>query len=226
MEVVHLLRIKDNFLPAPLIRIPQNQGKIHFALAVCQVLLHLQKFCPAHQLIYPAHTQLRHILPQLLGDEPHKVLHIFGLSRKASAKFRVLGCHAHRAGVQIADAHHQTSQGHKRRSGKAKLLRSENRSDGHIPSAHQLPVRLDADFVSKTVLDQRLVGLRQSKLPGQSRVMDGIAGRSPRAAVIAAYQYHLCPRFRHTCCHRSNTRLGNELHRNPRPGIGIFQIVN
>ena len=109
MEVVHLFGVKDTLFLAPLIRIAQNQMQIYFALAVRQVFLYLQKLCPAHQLIHPAHPQLRHVFPQFLGNKSHKVLHILRLSLKALPQFRILCGNAHRAGIQVADPHHHTA---------------------------------------------------------------------------------------------------------------------
>ena len=41
---------------------------------------------------------------------------------EAPAQFRVLGRHADRAGVQMADAHHDAAHGHQRPRGKAEFL--------------------------------------------------------------------------------------------------------
>ena len=119
----------------------------------------LQEVSAAHQLVYGAHTQLRHMLPQLLGDEAHKVHHIFGPARKALAQLGILGGHTHRAGVQVADPHHDASHGDQRRSGKAELLRAQHTGDGHIPAGHQLAVRLHHHTGAEPVLHQRLMGL-------------------------------------------------------------------
>ena len=179
-----------------------------------------------HQFIHGAHTQLCHIFPQFLRDKFHKVFHIFWFAPESLPQFRILGSHTYRTGIQIADPHHHTAHCHKRRRCKTELLRAQNRRNGDVPAAHQLPVRLDPHLVSQSVLDQRLMCLRKSQLPGQSRVVDRSSGRRPRSSVITGYQDHLRSRFCHTRRHGTNTRLRYQFYGDPCLPVGIFQIID
>ena len=179
-----------------------------------------------YQFIHPAHTQLCHIFPQFLRDKFHKVFHVLRFAPETLPQFRILGCNAHRTGVQIADTHHDAPHGHKRRRSKTELLRPEDRRDGHIPAAHQLPVGLDPHLAPQPVLDQCLVRLRKPQLPGQPRIVDRRPGCRPGAAVVAGHKDHLGPGLRHARCHRAHTGLRHQFYRDPRLPARIFQIVD
>ena len=83
-----------------------------------------------------------------------------GLATKSLAQFRVLGGHADRAGVLLANAHHDTAHDHERRSGKAIFFSTEERRDDDVAPRPELPVRLDDDAVAQAVLDQHLLSFR------------------------------------------------------------------
>ncbi len=57
----------------------------------------------------------RHHLAHFLGDEEEIVDDVLGLAGEALAQHRVLRGHAHRAGVQVALAHHDAAGGNQRR---------------------------------------------------------------------------------------------------------------
>ena len=106
------------------------------------------------------------MLPQLLGDEAHKIDHIFRFPFEPLTQFRVLGGHTHGAGVQVAHPHHDAAHGDQRRGGKAKLLRPQHTGDGHVPPGHQLAIGLQHHPGAQAVFHQGLVGLGQTQLPG------------------------------------------------------------
>ena len=60
---------------------------------------------------HAAHAQPGHDLAQLLGHEQHEVHHVFRLARETPAQLGVLRRDAHRAGVQVAHAHHHAAHG-------------------------------------------------------------------------------------------------------------------
>ena len=70
-----------------------------------------------------------------------------------------------RAGVQVADAHHDAARHHQRGGGEAELLGAEQRGDDHVAAGLQLAVGLDDDPVAQAVAQQRLLGLGQAELP-------------------------------------------------------------
>ena len=71
----------------------------------------------------------RHDLAHLLGDEDHEVDHVLGLALELLAQLRVLRRDADRAGVEVADAHHDAARRDQRRGGEAELLGAEQRGD-------------------------------------------------------------------------------------------------
>ena len=80
--------------------IVQQGVQIHFAgTGTGGGGLDLEQVGAAHQFFHGAHAQTGHILPQVLGHEPHKVHDIFRLALEILAKLGVLGADAHGAGV-------------------------------------------------------------------------------------------------------------------------------
>ena len=158
-----------------------------------------------YQLIYAADAKLCHIFTKLLCNKLHKVHHIFRFSAEVLSQLRVLGCHAYRAGIQVADSHHYTAHGNQGRCCKAKFLCSQNCGNGNVTAAHQLSVCLYSYLISKAVHDQRLMGLCKSKLPGKSCIVNGISGRRSGASVISRNQNDLCPCLCHTGGYRTHT---------------------
>ena len=197
LKIVYLLRIEGHLLAPARIGIVQNRGQVDGRRAALQILFHLQQIRAAYQLIHGAHTETGHVFPQILGNEFHKVHDVFRFSAESFAKLRILGRHAHRAGVQVADTHHYAAHGYQRRCGKTELLGAQHGRNGHILASHQLSVGLDSDAPPETVLNQGLMRLRQSQLPGHSRMVDGASGSRARSSVITGNQDNLGPGLCH-----------------------------
>jgi hypothetical protein len=70
---------------------------------------HLEPVAPPDQVVERAHAQLRHELPHFLRDEPHEVHHMLRFAPEILPQLGVLRGHAHRAGVQVASAHHDAA---------------------------------------------------------------------------------------------------------------------
>ena len=118
-------------------------------------------------------TKACHIFSQLLSDKSHEVFYVFRFSTETFTKFRVLCCHTDRAGIQVADTHHDASHGYKRSCRKTKFLCTEKCCNGNVTAAHQFTVCLDADTVTESVHDQGLVCLGKTKFPRKSCIVDG-----------------------------------------------------
>ena len=78
-----------------------------------------------HHLVDGAEAQLRHQFPDLFGDEHEEVLDELRLAHEALAQHRILGGDADRAGVEVADPHHDAAGHHQRRGREAELLGTE-----------------------------------------------------------------------------------------------------
>ena len=76
----------------------------------------------ADRLVERAEAELGEQLADLLGDVLEEVDDVLGLAGVALAQDRVLRRDAHRAGVEVADPHHDAARDHQRRGGEAELL--------------------------------------------------------------------------------------------------------
>ena len=95
-----------------------------------------------------------------------------GLPAELLAQLRVLGGDADRAGVEVADPHHDAAHHDQRRGGEAVLLRAQQGGDHHVAAGLQLAVGLHDDPVAQLVQHQGLLGLGQPQLPGDAGVLD------------------------------------------------------
>jgi len=86
----------------------------------------------ADHLIDGTEAELSHVLPHLLGEEEEEIDDVLGLAGKARTQDRVLGGNAHRAGIEVAFAHHDAAHGDERRGGKAELFSAEQGGDHNI----------------------------------------------------------------------------------------------
>ena len=95
-----------------------------------------------------------------------------GLPANFSRSSRVLRGDADRAGVEVADAHHDAADRDQRRRREAELLGAEQRGDDDVAAGLQLAVGLDDDAAAQVVEHQRLVRLGQAQLPRHAGVLD------------------------------------------------------
>ena len=180
----------------------------------------------AHHFVEGAEAQLGHVPAHLLGDEEEEVDDVLGRAAELGAQRRVLRGDAHRAGVQVALAHHDAAHGHQRRGGEAELLGAQQRGDGDVAAGLQLAVGLHADAAAQIVHHQHLVGFRQAQFPGNAGVLDGTERRSAGAAAVAGDQHHVGMRLGHARGHRAHAHFGHQLHRDARARVDVLQIVD
>ncbi len=81
-----------------------------------------------------------------------------------------------------------------------------------LPSA-SMRTRLRRPFIIRA-----LVGLGHAQLPGQARVVDGVAGRRAGAAVKAGDQHHLGAGLGNAGGDGADPRLADQLHADPAAG--------
>ena len=116
-----------------------------------------------------AEAKLRHDLADLFGDKPHEVDRVGRVAGEVLAKLRVLRGDPDRAGVQMADPHHDAAERNQRRGGEAELFRAEQGGDDHVPARLELPVGLDGDARAQVVQDQGLMRFGQPQFPRAAR---------------------------------------------------------
>ena len=148
------------------------------------------------------------------------------LPRELLAELRVLGGDADRAGVEVADPHHDAAHDDQRGGGEAVLLGAQERGDDHVAAGLQLAVGLDDDPVAEPVQDQRLLGLGQAELPGDAGVLERGQRAGAGAAVVAADQDDVAVRLGHARGDRADADLGHELDADPRPRVGVLEVVD
>ena len=98
-----------------------------------------------------AEAELRHDFADFLRDEPHEVHDMLRVAGEFLAQFRILRRDADRAGVQMANAHHDAAERDQRSGGKTKFLRAEQRGDDHVAAGLQLAVGLHHDAAAQIV---------------------------------------------------------------------------
>ena len=86
----------------------------------------------ADGLVERAQAERGQQLAHLLGDVLEEGLDELGLAVELGPQRRVLGGDADRAGVEVADAHHDAARDHERRRGEAVLLGPEQRADDDV----------------------------------------------------------------------------------------------
>ena len=112
------------------------------------------------------------ICAQVFRDVEKEIDHVLGLALEFLAKFRVLRRHAHRAGVQVALAHHDAAHRNQRRGGKSKFLRAQQRGDRHVAAGLQLAVHLQPHAAAQVVHHQHLLRFGKPQVP-RERPHDG-----------------------------------------------------
>ena len=173
-----------------------------------------------------AEPELGHQLPDVLGDEAEIVLDELRLAGEFLAELRVLRGHADRAGVQVADAHHDAARHDQRRGRKAEFLGAEERGDDHVAAGLELAIHLDDDAIAEAVEEQDLLRLGEPELPGDAGVLDRGQRRGAGAAVVTGDQHDVRVRLGHASGDRADTDLGDQLDVNARDRVGVLEVVN
>ena len=140
-----------------------------FGLPVVDRLAGVEHLGVADRLLDAPETQLREDLADFLGEEFEEVDHEFGLAVEPGAQLRVLRRDAHRAGVQVADAHHDAAGDHQRGGGETELLAAEQRGNHDVAAGLELAVHLHHHTVAQAVEHQGLLGLGEAQFPRAHR---------------------------------------------------------
>ena len=165
---------------------------------------HLVEACVAHR---------GHDLAHFLGDEEEVVDDMLGLALEALAQHRVLRRHAHRAGVEVAHAHHDAARGDQRRGGEAEFVGAEQGADHHVAAGADAAVDLHRDAPAQPVGDQRLVRFGKPDLPGRAGMLDRGERRGAGAAFEAGDGDMIGARLGDAGGDGADADFGDELHR-------------
>ena len=165
-------------------------------------------------------------LAHLLGDELEEVSTNSGLplNRLRSSGFWVAT--PDRAGVEVADPHHDAARHDQRRGGEAELLGAEQGGDHHVAPGLHLAVGLHDDPVAQAVEQQRLLGLGQAELPRRAGVLERVERRGAGAAVVAGDEHDVGLGLRHAGGHGADADLGHQLHVHAGRRVGVLEVVD
>ena len=195
-------------------------------LPVLQALLHVQQVAAADHLLEGSDAKLGHDLTHFLGHEEEVVHHMLGLAAELGAQHRVLCGNTHRAGVEVALAHHDAAFHHQRSGGKAHFIGTQQRGDRHVAAGLHLAVGLHAHTAAQAVQHQRLLGFGQADLPGAAGVLDGAPGRSAGATVMAGNHQVVGLALGHAGRDGAHAHFAHQLHADVGMRRHVFQVVN
>ncbi|OOO00788.1 MAG: hypothetical protein USCGTAYLOR_03018 [Chromatiales bacterium USCg_Taylor] len=185
-----------------------------------------QAIDPADHLVYGAEAEQRHLLAHLLGDVAEEGLDELGRARELLAQLRVLRGDPDRTGVEVTDAHHDAAHDHERRRREPELLGTEQGRDDDVAAGLELAVGLHHDAIAELVGHQHLLGLRQTQLPGNPRVLQGGHGRGPGPAVVTRDQDHIGVGLGDPCGDGPDPDLGHELDVDTSPRVRVLEVVD
>jgi hypothetical protein len=118
-------------------------------------------------------------LADLLGDVLEEGDDELGLTGELLAQLLALRRDADRAGVEVADAHHDAARHDERRGGEAVLLGAQQRADDDVAAGLELAVDLHHDPVAQAVEQQRLLRLGQPSSHGEPACLSEVSGEAP-----------------------------------------------
>src|SRR5580704_15555506 len=128
------------------LRAVENGGEIQAAgLPMIDGRAHFYLVNAPHHFVHGPEPELRHPLPDFLGDIEEKVDDVFRRSRKFLAEHRILRRDAHGASVEMALAHHDAAHRDQRCGGESEFFRSQQGSDSDVAAGLQLAVGLYAN---------------------------------------------------------------------------------
>ena len=180
----------------------------------------------ADHFLNGAEAEFRHDLAEFLRDEAHEVHGVGGIAGEVFAEFGILRGHAHRAGVFVANAHHDAAERDERRGGETEFLGTEKRGDGDIAAGLELAIGLHRDTAAEVVQNEGLVGLGETEFPRHARVLDARERRGAGASVEAADENDIRVGLGNAGRNRADADFGDEFHRNARSAVGVFEIVD
>jgi hypothetical protein len=148
------------------------------------------------------------------------------LAGELGTQLGVLGGDTHRAGVEVADPHHDAAGHDQRCGGEPELLGTQEGGDHDVAAGLELPVGLDHDPVAQPVEQQGLLCLGQPELPRSARVLERRERGGTRTAVVTGDQHHVGVRLGDTGGDRADAHLGDQLDVDPRGRVGVLEVVD
>ena len=224
--VVLLLRANAEDFIAD-IRLVEDRGEIHTGgLPVIGSFAGIEAFHMADHFIDRAEAELGHDFAQLHGDEGHEIDHMLGFAGEIFAEFRILGGDADRAGVFLADAHHQAADRDQWCGGEAVFFGAEKCGDRDIATGLELTVGFEHHAAAEVVEEEDLVGFGKAQLPWSAGIVDRRRWRGTSAAVVTGDEDHIRVGLGDASGDRADADFCDQLHIDAGARVGIFQIVD
>ena len=123
-------------------------------------------------------------------------------------------------------AKHDATHRDQRTGRHSELFGPEKAGDRNVASGLHATVGLDHDAPTKVVLHENLLGLGDSKLPGQSGVLDRRLRGGARAAAVSADQNDVAMPFRYASRDGAHAGFGHEFDVDASAGIGVLEVVD
>ena len=187
---------------------------------------HVQQISAADQIVKLANAQLRHDVTHFFSDEEEIVDHMLWLAGEFFTQLRVLCCHTHWAGIQVAFAHHDAAFHHQGCCGKAKFIRTQKCANRHVATGFHLPIGLHTNAATQAVQHQRLLCFGQANFPWAAAMFDGRPWRCACATIVPRNYHMVSLALGHTCGNCAHTHFGHQFHTDVSMRCHVFQVVN
>jgi hypothetical protein len=156
------------------VRLPEEACEIEpLGLPVVDGGILVEPVGPTDEIVELGDAKLGHHGAHFLGNKEEEVDDVLGRTLEALAQHRVLRGDAHRAGVEVAFAHHDAAGGDQRCGGEAELVGPQQRANDHIAAGAQAAIDLQRDARAQTIGDERLLGFGKPEFPWRTGMFDG-----------------------------------------------------
>src|SRR5580700_5609016 len=123
--------------------------------SVCLVevdgMIGIQHFKSANHFVHVGESEFRHNLTDLFREEEEERNHVFRSARKLLSEHRILSCDTDRAGIQVANPHHDAAHCDERSAGKAELFGAEQSGNHNVSAGLQLTIGLHPNPTAQIV---------------------------------------------------------------------------
>ena len=207
--------------------VPEQVGQVHAArLPVLDRRSDAEQVDAADRFVERAQPERGEDLAHFLRHEEEEVDDVLGGALEALAQLGVLRGDAHRAGVQVAGAHHDAAGRDQRRRREAHLVRAEHRGDDDVAAGLQLAVGLHDDARAQVVEQQRLLRLGEPDLPWHAGGLHRGERRGACAPVVTGDQNPVGVGLGDARRDGADADLGHELDRHLRLRVAAAQVVD
>jgi hypothetical protein len=166
------------------------------------------------------------VLAHLLGEELEERLDELRLAVEPLAQLRVLRGDADRAGVEVADAHHDAAETTSGAVAKPYSSGAEQRAMTTSRPVLSWPSTCTTIRSRRPLSSSVCCVSARPELPRRAGVLERGQGRGAGAAVVAGDEHDVGVRLGHAGRDRADADLGDELDVDPRAVVGVLEVVD